>query len=424
MGILYVRAEHARARAEERFNEVRQLSHFMIFDLYDELARVPGTTLGRMALVDKAEAYLDRLATEDGAPLELKIEALSGKTRLATVLGVQGSPNLGRVADATRTLDAAILALQVLHVQAPLRVDVRAELAFALVQRATIEIWNEHRPQLARPMLARARDLLGTDASQRSLEVRQELYLRSADLADWAQDVPGLAEAAKTALAELSRWPEAMRQSESFATQHGRMLVKLGDSLYYGGDLRAALAQYREAAAALRDADARWPDRGAILDARQLAAWSIATTLSNLNGNREALPEFEVALGVIDRLQQLEKNDVTLLYHAFTVRSGYAEALSMLGRHAEAEQRFRALIAERQARMDAAPDDPSAARGVAYEWFILALAQERSARRIDACRSFAESARRFSELDGRGTLTAWDRTEHLRVALQRSAGCR
>jgi len=423
MSLLYVRAEHARARADQRFNEMRQLSRFMIFDLYDEFARVPGTTLGRLALVNKAGSYLDRLSTEDGAPLELKLEALSGKTRLGTVLGVQGIPNLGRVADATRTLDAAIQGLQVLHVQAPQRVDVRAELASALVQRATIEIWNEHRPELGRPMLARARELLGKDTSPRSLEVRQDLYLRTADLADWTQDVPGLTSAAKAGLAELSLWPEAMRQSASFATQQGRMLAKLGDGLYYAGDLRGALVQYQEAAKVLRDADARWPDRGAILNARQLAAWSIATTLSNLNGNREALPEFEVALSVLDRLQQLEKNDVTLLYHAFTVRSSHAEALSMLGQHAEAEQRFRALIAERQARMDAAPDDPSAARGVAYEWFMLALAQERNGRRMDACRSFVESARRFSALDGRGSLTAWDRTDHLRVALQRAAAC-
>lgn len=419
---LYIRAERARTQADQRFQEVRQLAKFMIFDLYDELARVPGTTSGRRTLVTKAQQYLDRLSTDSNAPLDLKLETASGRARLATIAGVPGNPNLGDVTAARRTLDQVIPELEALQASAPTRSDIRIELAFALMQRAAIDAWADQHADIARPRLARARALLeGERATPRILQVRQQLYALEADVADWLEDVPGVRKAAADGLAELATWPQDQRDTETYELDYARMLVKLGDSLYYVGDRNGALERYREAMQRLQAANARWPDRPTLLGASQLASWSIATTLSNLDRNDEAIPEFDKAIAFLDRMRLFEKNDIALLYRAFIARSAQAESLSVAGQHEKAIDKMNDLLRERKARMAAAPDDVAAARGVAYETFILGTILDRAKRKADACRAFAEAVQRFTALERKGTLTDWDRKEHLEAARKQLA---
>jgi eukaryotic-like serine/threonine-protein kinase len=414
---LYVRAEHARAQADQRFQEVRQLAKFMIFDLYDELARVPGTTAGRRTLVTKAQHYLDRLSADGNAPLELKLETESGRARLATITGVPGNPNLGDVATARRTLDQVISELNALRATVPERSDIKTELAAALLQRAAIDVWADQHFDAADPRLARARALLKSErVTLRVLQVRQQLYVLEADVADWRENAAGIRKAAEEGLAELATWPPDQKNTELYALDYARILMKLGDGYYYMKDLNGALVRYREAMQRLQDANARWPDRPALLGSSQLASWSIATTLSNLDRNDEALPEFETAIAFLDRMRLFEKNDVALLYRAFTARSAQAEALSIAGQHGQAIGKMSALLLERQARMDAAPDDVAAARGVAYETFIFATILERAQRKSEACHAFADAVERFTALDRKGNLTDWDRKEQLEQA--------
>jgi serine/threonine-protein kinase len=419
---LYVRAERARAQADQRFQEVRQLAKFMIFDLYDELARVPGTTAGRRTLVTEAQQYLDRLSADGNASLALKLETESGRARLATIAGVPGTPNLGDVAAARRTLDQVISELDALQRSAPQRSDIKIELAFAQMQRAAIDVWADQHADAARPRLARARVLLGGErATIRTLQIRQQMHVLEADVADWLQDAAGIRKAADEGLAELATWPQDQRDTETYELDYARMLTKLGDSYYYSNDPNGALARYREAMQRLQAANVRWPDRPALLSASQLASWSIATTLSNLGRNDEAIPEFETAIAFLDRMRLFEKNDVALLYRAFIARSAQAEALSIAGQHEQAIRKMNALLLERKARMAAAPDDAAAERGVAYQIFIFATVLERAQRKSAACGAFEEAVQRFTTLERKGNLTDWDRKEQLEVARKHRA---
>jgi hypothetical protein len=45
---LYLRAEAARAQADQRFDEAREMTRFMLFNLHDELRRIPGTANTRL----------------------------------------------------------------------------------------------------------------------------------------------------------------------------------------------------------------------------------------------------------------------------------------------------------------------------------------------------------------------------------------
>src|SRR6185369_4321965 len=76
--ILYLRAENARIEAERRFLEVRDLSQFMLFDLYDSLADSPGTVGSRVRLAAVARRYLERLQQVPDAPVDLKLDIARG----------------------------------------------------------------------------------------------------------------------------------------------------------------------------------------------------------------------------------------------------------------------------------------------------------------------------------------------------------
>jgi eukaryotic-like serine/threonine-protein kinase len=94
-------ARAERQLAEQRFNDVRKLANSLLFEVYDAIENLPGSTPARKVLVDRALEYLDKLATEAKGDLSLQNE-LALQRELATayekVGDVQGgfrSSNLG-----------------------------------------------------------------------------------------------------------------------------------------------------------------------------------------------------------------------------------------------------------------------------------------------------------------------------------------
>ena len=68
----------AEARAEQRFAEVRSLAEFLLFDLYDEVASVPGSLPAREMMADTGRLYLDRLRGVAGGDRDLILETALG----------------------------------------------------------------------------------------------------------------------------------------------------------------------------------------------------------------------------------------------------------------------------------------------------------------------------------------------------------
>jgi non-specific serine/threonine protein kinase/serine/threonine-protein kinase len=85
-------AERERARAEQRFDEVRQLARFVLFDLDDALRA--GVTPARSVSIGKALEYLDHLAKEDRKG-SLEVDLIEGYLKVGDVQGNFYGPNLG-----------------------------------------------------------------------------------------------------------------------------------------------------------------------------------------------------------------------------------------------------------------------------------------------------------------------------------------
>ena len=99
-----------KARAEKRFDDVRQLSDSLIFEVHDAIQNLPGATPARKLLLDRALEYLDSVSKDAAGDPDLQRELAWGYQRIAVVQGNNSESNLGDP-DAAIASDRKSLAL-------------------------------------------------------------------------------------------------------------------------------------------------------------------------------------------------------------------------------------------------------------------------------------------------------------------------
>jgi eukaryotic-like serine/threonine-protein kinase len=82
-------ARQQRASAEQRFNDVRRLANYLLFDLYDSVGKIPGTMPVQADMAGRTLEYLDRLAAIRSDDPGLRLELAQGYLRLATILSAK-----------------------------------------------------------------------------------------------------------------------------------------------------------------------------------------------------------------------------------------------------------------------------------------------------------------------------------------------
>ena len=136
---LYRQAETARQDATSRFAEVRELANFMLFDLYDLLQPIPGTTQPLATITDKSRVYLDQLSAIPGASKSLRRETAEGYRRLSDVTGNPRVPNLGRREESKELAQKSYEQLSNLHDQYP----EDSQITRALAPNKLFAHWNK-----------------------------------------------------------------------------------------------------------------------------------------------------------------------------------------------------------------------------------------------------------------------------------------
>jgi hypothetical protein len=105
----------AQAReATRRFNDVRVLAKSFLFDLNDELAKVPGNTNAQAMLLSTATQYIDKLAESAASDPSILDDAATGYYRLSRAIGGSSSNNLGRRTESVRYLEKAVASKRLL----------------------------------------------------------------------------------------------------------------------------------------------------------------------------------------------------------------------------------------------------------------------------------------------------------------------
>ena len=352
--INYVRAERERAEADKRFVELRSLADFMLTELDDRLSDAPGTVGARARLAEVAGRYLDRLRAVPGAPLDLRLDTARGYRRLASIQGLSGTANLGRPDEAARSLDRAQAILENLLHSAPENMDVASELGWVMLAR-----WVQSADTKGGQPLDRAFRLFDavlarnpSDPSARLGRITAEKD-RAFDLTTADRPKEALA-AARSALAKLRAqpWPQGLQREAQLLEVN--LLNRIGDALYYGGDVSGSLSPYREGETIIRRNLARAPS---LVWEEKLGeeAFNISGTLGGLGGQDAA------ALGIAESgISEMRRTlsfgpDAAIEMRMLILMGEQSLLLDAMGRTGEAAKVSRDRMALYEARLVRSP---------------------------------------------------------------------
>ena len=97
-----------RAIAQQRFSEVRQLAHSFVYEVYDDVAKLQGSTKTREMMVRTGLEYLARLGENAGDDLVLQKEIAEAYVKIGLAQGSPTDPSLGRTSEAIASFEKAL----------------------------------------------------------------------------------------------------------------------------------------------------------------------------------------------------------------------------------------------------------------------------------------------------------------------------
>jgi len=409
LGAALVQAREARrerAVAERRFEDVRQLAHSFLFEFYDTIQDLPGSTPARQLLVTRGLSYLDRLSRE-GASAALQREVATAYLRVGDVQGRPNMANLGDTSGALASYGKAVATLRALDAAHPGDPAVRRDLAVALHRTGVLEASLHHVPLAVateREAIAIAESVLA--AAPDDLDALRVLLYADTRLADILAEAGRLEEslaAARSALpryealfartgnkrdrlnvaiahtkvgrslAGLEKYPEAvvefekaeaimrsMAEGQHDATAQRALAVVLnyrGDVHEAAGDHGRALPCFREALG-IREALAPADPRNVLARADLVGSYvRIGDALLRDHDDTGAAREYGRAFALAAAIEEAKKGDVDAAADRGGVEARLAEVDARQGRPQAALQRYEGIIPRLEAVLRVSAED-------------------------------------------------------------------
>jgi non-specific serine/threonine protein kinase/serine/threonine-protein kinase len=382
-------ARRERARAEQRFDEVRQLANAALFDLHDAIRDLPGSTPARQLLVSKGVEYLDRLAKDAGDRPDLRREMAGAYVKVGDVQGRPFNPNLGDAAGALASYRKAAAAYESLGAATSPDPALRRELAMAYQRLSEIlqstggtkEALDYAKQSLA--LLREVSEMSPQGDAAAANALRRELvasHSRVGDMLSASGDTTAALEQRRLAVALMERLAGSEPADPANVRQLGVAYFKLGNQLgnpnYPNvGDTAGALEQLQKSADVFRKAIATWPSNVMMLRNFAIADSALSDIYLALNRPQDALQKqldarktFE-SLSAADPTNATARNDVAISF------SKVGEMLDAVGRSAEAVKEFEQALSIHQALSAADPGNDTMKLEVASDYNRLATVQ-------------------------------------------------
>ncbi len=400
-GVAFFRAEHAREAEARRFGEVRTLANYLLFDLNDQLRRVPGNTLARADLVTKAQGYLDALSKAEGATRDLRMETARGYFRLAEIQNSPTSRNLGMTEEARGNLQRARNMLAAVEPQ-PVSADVRTLKARVEATDGLIVQTEEKDSKRGRILIDSAVALLdAVPAAERKDDwhlARRDVGRANMEFLSANEQMADLKAAADAQDALINVWPPTIPAS---VTTVDRAIAQFyrGLSYTYTDNDAGAVPVLRNAYTALvaaERANRNDPELLYFMGWTGSEGYAAGARLSD-EGMAETEDMLVGASDAAKRLIAIEDRD----YSARVLNNAVGEAYAQ---HLANSKRFPEAIAEQQRIVDlkAAIGKPDA--DLAFSEMILGLIASKAKDRALTCSSWAAANEHFTTFETAGKL--------------------
>lgn len=409
------RAERAAAETEARFQQTRAIAKAMLFDAYDEVSRVTGSTRARAVLAQTGLDYLDALAADEDAPVDVRLEAARGYMRLSKVIGGGEASELGRIADAAALLQRGEAILDDLHRRYPDHPDVRAAVAELWVTRSGDALYNDNNPARGRALATQVVELLG-DAPARDAESARLYAMALQAIGDsygWEDDYQQARGAHLRAENFLANLPEELQQDQGVRNVRSANLRLLGEAHHKVGEAADARARLEQAVAINRSLVAEDPDSPTLI--RKLAAslWYSAVVHRTNNRDPEARVAIQEAVALARRLKDSDPADAGALRLYGLVGEVYAQVLGDTGAYNESFAMTEEVVGIYRRLVELADGGAGARRGLAMVLRTGGGNFYNGGAYARACRSWREAITILETLDRQGALSQMDRNNSL-----------
>ncbi len=413
-GWSWLKAEAARQQAAEQFDQVREIARTMMFDVYDDLERLPGTVSARQRLAATAQRYLDSLATGDGADPAVKLDAARGYTRLYTILNRQAVESPAERERALAAWSRAREILEALDTARPGQPDTLHALARLHAARGADLVSVDNDPVAARAELDLALatfDMAGERAANapdivldrlRVLKSYAETYKWQQDYAEAKRVIAGLLERAAAARDRQGGSPALLRIE-------GDALQLLGEAHYFLDEYDAAIDAYGRSIDSYRQAQATGGADDSVAAALGVAHWSRGNTYIDTGQPARAAADYAVAIDIANVAVARDPADTASARRLAILKGSRAMALVRSGEHAAAIELMLEVGRWFEAQARAEPDTPAAQRSLAVSHHMTADIYHFAGRPDAACSWYRRTLDQWQAIDARFGLSEFDR---------------
>jgi serine/threonine protein kinase len=306
-------ARAERARAEQRFNDVRALANSLLFEVHDAIQNLPGSTTARKLIVDRALGYLDALAKEAKGNLSLQRELAAAYQKVGDVQGGFREANLGDTAGALVSYRKSLAILETLAAADPSNVEAERELIRAHGKLSDMLMLSGDRAgaiQQSTQLVAIAERLSSADPNNQA--ERRNLALAYLDFGSKRADKDQWG----AALEDCQKALPLLESVVAAGDKRSRRLLALaysrnGDLLSRFAHRRAeSLAMHQKAVDLVQSMLGEDPDN---IDLRRIEAWEILLTGDEIGAGGDAgvaLEKYRTALKQLQALSAADVNDV------------------------------------------------------------------------------------------------------------------
>ncbi len=403
-GVSWVQAEQARQAEARRFEDVRALATYLLFDLNEQLRTVPGNTTARADLAEKAQAYLDALAATQGASSELKLETAQGLIKLAEIQGSPLQRNLAQDLSAKENLQKALGILAELRAKngdaaANAVAEARVNAILSLIAffndsdaDASAKLGEAGKAALAR-VPADKRDAAWREAERNLSRADMERFQGN-------EEFDALLAAGERHSALVDSWPAAEQQGASAVIERAWGLYNRGLAMSFKGDDAGGYSVMRQAHDALAAAERNDTGNPDLLYQIAWAGADAYAAAARIDLQEEAEDLLTSAQDASRRLVEIADRDDSASVLGYMVAETWAQHLGNVGRHAEAIAEQKRIFAARIADMD----ETSSGTHAAWSELMLGQIARQAGDRKLACNSYIGAEARFAKADAAGRL--------------------
>ncbi|MFL6213683.1 MAG: protein kinase domain-containing protein [Blastocatellia bacterium] len=389
-----------RARAERRFNDVRQLANSFLFEFHDAIKDLPGSTSARELVVRRALDYLDSLANEAGNDEQLQRELATAYQKVGDVQGNPFYSNLGNPAGALASYQKALMIREKLAKKNPTNVEDRRNLAISYMRIGDIN-WRtgDTEPALEayQQGIRLGEALLEND--QLDLPTSRELWRGYRNLAftqATAGDLPAGLESLGKGQALGERLLAAHPEDPEVRHDMSATLTLLGRAQGEKGDLVAALDTFQKAQAIDEQLAAAEPNSVILKKSVAQNCLDIGDVYNHMGNARAAADSYRRAHTIMAQVAAADPADVQAQRNVASAQINLGRALVKLSQFDEALQAEQRAVAiyERIATME--PANEFARAEVSYARIQVSYALAKSGKGAQALEA-GEQARAVIE---------------------------